>query len=162
MGSQTRSVFASLFFFSDFITTQTVSSPRAPISLILSSPRSRSTMNLNRSGLMKLSCSSTFSASMPATASNPYGFHSLRMKCCTSTAGLASSDFASPVLGARVPFSLLGEEGRGVNFVSKFFIIFAAFSTHDCISVRDCSRPARLDISFPDFLRSWNSLESVI
>ena len=40
--------------------------------------------------------------------------------------------------------------------------MFAAFSTPDCISVSDFSRSERLDISFPEFLRSWNSRELVI
>ena len=107
-----------------------------------------STKNLNLSGLIKLSLSSSLSESMPATASNPQGFHSTRVKCCTSTAGFSVSSFAFPVFGGVVPELFVQIEAlfpiffasSVANFSLREFIMLDAFSTPDCISRRDFSR----------------------
>ena len=105
-------------------------------------------MNLNLSGLIKLSRSSSFRFSIPATASNPHGFHSLRTKCWTSTAGFSVSSFEFPVFGGVTAVLVFQTEellpicfaSSVANFVFNSFMRFHAFSTHDCISRSDFSR----------------------
>ena len=58
-----------------------------------------STMNLNLSGLMKLSWSSCLRLSIPATASNPKGLPSTLVNLCTSRGGTAFVSHGFPVLG---------------------------------------------------------------
>ena len=129
-----------------------------------------STMNLNLRGFMKLSLSSFLSVSIPATASNPQGFHSFRVKCCTSMAGFSVSSFAFPVFGGMasgvqlflcVSFHLAARSSVA-NFVFSSFIMFDAFSTPDCISRSDFSR-ASIESHFQSFVTTdLNSGDVVI
>lgn len=130
--------------------------------------RSFSMRNLNLRGLMKLSRSSSFRSSIPATASNPQGFPSTFVNRCTSTAGLDSSSFALPVFGGVFPThpqrGLAFPDGGGLpvpSFSSKDCIMLDAFSTHACISVRDFSRSSREPHFQSLFIVSRNSLEFV-
>ena len=102
--------------------------------------------NLNFSGLIKLSLSSSFSESIPATASNPQGFPSCFWKCSILSGGISSSVFGFPVFGGVVAevshpekFFPMFFASSVENFSSNAFIISVAFATQDCICVSEAS-----------------------
>lgn len=136
--------------------------------------RSFSTRNLNLSGRIKLSLSSVFRSSIPATASNPHGFHSIFIKCWTSTAGFSASSFTFPVFGGVVRLLVFHTEelfpicfaSSVANFVFSSFMRFDAFSTPDCISRRDFSSASMeshfqslvtADLNSGDVVTAWKN-----
>ena len=122
-----------------------------------------STMNLNLSGLMKLSLSSCFNSSIPATQAKPQVVSSFFTKCCTSIAGTSHSDFASHVFGGGELLFVAADCASGVLYVfSNSFIIVVALSTQDCISRREASS-ASMESHFQSLvIADLNSGEVVI